>query len=186
MITCFLSYIRTHDNVTKEQVTDEIKRCLLDCYPECNTELLIVKDFEEEQAEQLVETKNLFRLITTFTIVSILIALMGIFGLVIFETAHRAQEITIRRIHGASIAGILWMINRKFIKISIVSFMMAAPLSYYIIQRWLESYEYRTPIHWWVFALILIVVVLLIVAVVTIRSYRTASANPTIQIRKNN
>lgn len=179
-------YIRLNDIEQRYQVEDAVKGMMLNVVPDCDVETSVFKTYNEEVAMLYAKEDNLTQLIGLFTVISIAISLIGIFGLVLFDTSHRTQEITVRRIHGATIGGILWMINRSYLRLTLIAFVVAAPLSYQIITGWLEQYEYRTPIHLWIFGVILILVALLVVAVVTIRSYRTASANPTIQIRKNN
>ncbi len=103
---------------------------------------------------------------------------MGVFGLVIFETQYRRKEIGIRRVHGSSVRDILVMFCTKFVRIVLICFVLAVPVSVFVMSRWLSGFAYRTPLHWWVFALALLVVLLITVVTVTVRSWRTASANP--------
>ena len=103
---------------------------------------------------------------------------MGVFGLVLFETQYRRKEIGIRRVHGSSIHAILVMFNTQFVRIVLVCFVLAVPVSSFIMNRWLSGFAYRMPLYWWVFLLALLVVLLITVATVTVRSWRTAAANP--------
>lgn len=70
------------------------------------------------------------------------------------------------------------MFNRSFVRLVIVCFVVAAPLAWYGVTKWLETFAYRTPIHWWVFALSLFIVLLITLITVTIQSWRAATANP--------
>ncbi|HBH21568.1 MAG TPA: cell division protein FtsX, partial [Rikenellaceae bacterium] len=88
------------------------------------------------------------------------------------------KEIGIRRVNGATVGDILKMFNMKFVRIVLCCFVVAAPLSWAIVRRYLEGFAYRTPIYWWVFAAALAVVLLVTVAVVTCRSMTAAMENP--------
>ena len=103
---------------------------------------------------------------------------MGVFGIVLFETQHRRREVAVRKVMGATTAEILRLFNRHYIRLVIVSFAIAAPLSLWIVKRWLASFAYRVPIHWWVFAAALVAVLLVTIGTVTFCSWRTANENP--------
>ena len=113
-----------------------------------------------------------------FTLLSVVIALMGVFGIVLFETQHRRREVAVRKVMGATTGEILRLFNRHYIRLVVVSFVIAAPLSLWIVHRWLASFAYRTPIHWWVFAAAFAAVLLVTIGTVTFCSWRTADENP--------
>lgn len=117
-------------------------------------------------------------LITIFSLLAVVISLVGVFGLVVFETQYRRKEIGVRKVLGATVTEILAMFNRSFVRLVIVCFVVAAPLAWYGVTKWLETFAYRTPIHWWVFALSLFIVLLITLITVTIQSWRAATANP--------
>ena len=113
--------------------------------------------------------------------------LLGIFGLVnvaIVTVRQRIREIGIRRVHGASVKGILSLFNRKYIYIVAICSAVAIPLSYYIIDGWMQQYVYRTPMSWWVYALAVGIILLITIITVTIRSWSAANENPTQSIMK--
>ena len=87
-------------------------------------------------------------LISFFTILSVLISLMGVFGLVMFETQYRKKEIGLRRVNGASIIQILNMFNYKYLKILLICFIISIPISYIFITNWLKSFAFHIPIYW--------------------------------------
>ena len=122
-------------------------------------------------------------LINLFTLLAIVISLMGVFGLVMFDTERRKKEIGVRRVNGATIEEILGMFNMKFIKIIFVSFIIAVPVSWWIIRVYLESYAYKTPIYIWVFFVALLAVLIITTGVVTLRAYKTVTANPVEALR---
>ena len=122
--------------------------------------------------------ENLRSLIMVFSILAIIISLVGVFGLVVFDTQYRRKEIGVRKVHGATNGEILEMLNRSYIYIVLICFALAAPAGYYSIRKWLESFAYKTPMYWWVFLVALLVVLIITVVTVTFQSWRAANANP--------
>lgn len=117
-------------------------------------------------------------LVTIFSLLAVVISLVGVFGLVLFETQYRRKEIGVRKVMGATVTEILKMFNRKFVRIVVVCFVVATPLAWYGVREWLASFAYRTPIYWWIFALSLLIVMLITLTTVTVQSLRAATANP--------
>ena len=122
--------------------------------------------------------KSLSELISLFTLIAIIISLMGVFGLVMFETQYRRREIALRRVNGATVQEILAMFCSRFVKIVLVCFAVAAPISWVIVDRYLETFAHRCPMYWWVFALALVLVLAVTIGVVVIRSWKAATADP--------
>ena len=122
-------------------------------------------------------------LITIFSLLAVVISLVGVFGLVVFETQYRRKEIGVRKVLGATVAEILGMFNKSFVRLVLVCFVVAAPLAWYGVTKWLESFAYRTPVYWWVFALSLSVVLLITLITVTVQSWRAATANPVVALK---
>ncbi len=123
------------------------------------------------------------QLITLFSVLAIVISLVGVFGLVLFETQYRRKEIGIRRVNGATVQEILAMFNRKFLLIVAIGFCVAAPLSWYATNEWLTGFLRRVPLHWWVFAAALLIVGVITVVTVTVRSWHAATENPVRSIK---
>lgn len=117
-------------------------------------------------------------LITLFSILTIILSLVGVFGLVIFETQFRRKEIGLRKINGASITSILMMFNRKFMILVLICSAIAVPIAILGVNKWLEEFAYRTPIEVWVFVVALLVVTLITTITVTLQSWRAATENP--------
>ena len=117
-------------------------------------------------------------LVTIFSLLAVVISLVGVFGLVLFETQYRRKEIGVRKVMGATVTEILNMFNRKFVWIVMVCFVIAAPFAWYGMHEWLTAFAYRTPIHGWVFVLSLAIVMLLTLITVSVQSLRAATANP--------
>ncbi len=129
------------------------------------------------------EMKQL-KLLVLISIISLLIPLIGVFGLVLFETRAKRKEIGIRKVFGATTRGILVMFNGQYLRTLVVCFIVAAPLAYELYMRWVESFAYRTPMHWWLFGVAFLIVSLVVCLTVTIQSWRAARERPVETIMK--
>jgi putative ABC transport system permease protein len=111
-------------------------------------------------------------------VIAIFISIVGVFGLVVFDSESRRKEIGIRKVLGASTIGIIVMFNKAYFKILVICFVMAAPLAWYAVNRWLENFAYKTPMYWWVYLLAFVAVGVITAATVTFQNWRVASDNP--------
>lgn len=127
--------------------------------------------------------KRMGLLITVFSLLAIIISMAGIFGLVLFESQYRTKEIGIRRVNGATVSDILGMLNKGFVGTVAICFVIAAPAAWFGVERWMQSFAYRIPLYWWVFALSLSIVMLITLVTVTVQSWRAATANPVIALK---
>lgn len=118
------------------------------------------------------------RQITLFCLLSVFISLVGIFGLILFETEFRRKEIGLRKVYGATTGEILGMINMPYIRLVLICFALGAPIGYFVSRNWIDNFAYRTTIGPWIFVSTAAIVLLLTVATITVRSYRTAAENP--------
>ena len=121
--------------------------------------------------------------ITSFSLIAILIALIGIYGLSTFLSQSRVKEISIRKINGAKIWQILLLLNLDIIKSLIVAFIIAYPLSWYAMSKWLENFAYKTEISLWIFIISGLIVSLIAITTVSIQSWRVATKNPADTVR---
>jgi putative ABC transport system permease protein len=117
------------------------------------------------------------------TILAILIACLGLFGLASFMAEQKTKEIGIRKVLGSSISAITVMFSKEFIKWVIAANVIAWPLAYYLMNKWLEDYAYKTPIGWWIFALAGILSISIAIITVSYQSIKAASANPIKSLR---
>ena len=173
-----LLYLRYRPEANVEGVADYLRRCIAETDPHLTPGEIQIRTFEEELGEQYAKERRLATVVGLFTLLSVVIALMGVFGIVLFETQHRRREVAVRKVMGATTAEILRLFNRHYIQLVVVSFVIAAPLSLWIVRRWIASFAYRTPIHWWVFAAAFVAVLLVTIGTVTFCSWRTAGENP--------
>jgi len=121
---------------------------------------------------------NLAKLISIFGLVIILIAIMGVYGLIVFNARYKSKEIALRKVNGASVKEIMLMLNRSILIQLVIAFVVGVPLSYYIVYRWLQQFAYKTPIYWWIFLLAGLLVFVITVITVSWQSRKAATANP--------
>ena len=124
------------------------------------------------------------KLLVLVSIISLLIPLIGVFGLVLFETQARRKEVGIRKVFGATTKRILVMFNWEYLRILVVCFVIAAPVAYSLYERWIETFAYRTPMHWWLFGVAFLLVAAVICLTVTVQSWRAAKERPVDTIMK--
>lgn len=129
-------------------------------------------------------TKKATVTIGLFALLAVVIALMGVFGIVMFETQHRRSEIAIRKVYGAERGQLVGMLNNSYVKMVLVCFAIAAPVAWWIVQRWLEQFANRIQIPWWAFAASLVAVLAVTVGLVTLRSWKAAGENPAQVVKK--
>ena len=114
---------------------------------------------------------------------SILLSLTGLLGLVLFTARDRTKEIGIRKVNGASVLEIVKMLNREFLKWVAVAFVIAIPIAYYAMDKWLENFAYKTRLSWWIFALAGIIVLTVALITVSWHTFRVARRNPVEALR---
>jgi putative ABC transport system permease protein len=117
------------------------------------------------------------------TILSIGIASMGMYGLVLFQLDKRRQEIGIRKVNGAGQADILIMLNTDFVKWVVIAFIVATPIAWYVMSRWLQNFAYQTELSWWIFALAGLMALVIALLTVSWQSWRAARRNPVEALR---
>ena len=179
-----IAYIRTVAGADIAKVKDFIVDTVMELEPNIDPEKINVKFFDNELEMVYQREDKLSTLVTLFSFLSIVISIIGVFGLVLFETQYRRREIGIRRVHGASVGEILSLFNRKYLYIVAICSAVAIPVSYYIIDQWMQQYVYRTPMSWWVYALAVGVILLITIVTVTLRSFKAATENPTESIMR--
>ena len=173
-----LLYLRYRPEADVEGVADYLRQCIAETDPHLTPGEIQIRTFEEELGQEYAKERRLATVVGLFTLLSVVIALMGVFGIVLFETQHRRREVAIRKVMGATTAEVLRLFNRRYVVLVVVCFILAAPVGFWIVDRWLASFAYRTPIHWWVFAAAFAAVLLVTIGTVTFCSWRTADENP--------
>ena len=108
---------------------------------------------------------------------------MGIFAMSIFYNQQRTKEIGIRKVNGANVWEIIKMLNKDFIKWVIIAFIIASPIAYYAMNKWLQNYAYRIEISWWIFAIAGILALIIALITVSWQTFRAARRNPVEALR---
>ena len=180
-----LAYIRLSNTADLKQTSEFITSCMTTLNPNMEVDKIKITPFDEN-IESLYDSEiNITKIISLFSVVAIIISLMGVFGIVVFENQHRRKEIALRKIHGSTVALILSMFNRKFIIILSISAAIAVPLTGFVVSKWLSGFAYRTPMYWWVFVAGVLIVALITCITVTLQTLHTANENPVKAIGTN-
>lgn len=171
-------YVRMTPGADIVAVTAHIRRCIAEVDPRTEPGDIVVRVFDEELGLEYDNERKLTAIVGLFALLAVVIALMGVFGLVLFETQHRRREIAVRRVMGASRGEILAMFNRRYVMLVAVCFVLAVPVSIWAVRHWLAGFAYAVPLYWWVFALALAGVLAVTALTVTVRSWRAVNENP--------
>jgi putative ABC transport system permease protein len=123
------------------------------------------------------------RIVLTFTVITILIACLGLFGLAAFSAEQRTREIGIRKVLGASVTNITRLLSKDFLKLVIIALVIALPLAWFIMNKWLQNFAYKTDITWWMFAAAGVLAIFIALATVSFQSIKAALANPVKSLR---
>jgi putative ABC transport system permease protein len=129
------------------------------------------------------QDKQFSKIIISFVIVAIIIACLGLFGLVSFVTIRRTKEIGIRKVNGAKISEVMVMLNTDFVKWVAIAFVIATPIAWFAMYKWLENFAYKTEISWWIFALAGILALGIALLTVSWQSWKAATRNPVEALR---
>lgn len=171
-------YVRMTPGADIAAVTAHIRRCIAEVDLRTEPGDIVVRVFDEELGLEYDNERKLTAIVGLFALLAVVIALMGVFGLVLFETQHRRREIAVRRVMGASRGEILAMFNRRYVMLVAVCFVLAVPVSIWAVRHWLAGFAYAVPLYWWVFALALAGVLAVTALTVTVRSWRAVNENP--------
>lgn len=133
---------------------------------------------DDSYARKFKNEERIGKLASFFAILAIFISCLGLFGLSAYIAERRKKEIGIRKVLGASILRLCQMLSKDFIKLVLISFILATPISYYLMNNWLEDFSYRTGLSWWVFALVGLLSMVIALTTVVFQALRAALMNP--------
>ena len=159
-------------------MADYLRQCIAEADPHLTPGEIQIRTFEEELGFEYTKERRLATVVGLFTVLAVVIALMGVFGIVLFETQYRRREVAVRKVLGATTPEVLRLFNRRYLWMVVVCFVIAAPLSLWIVHHWMASFAYRAPFTVWIPLAALAAVLLVTVATVTFCSWRTANENP--------
>lgn len=138
---------------------------------------------DQEYSLKFAEEERIGKLATVFTSLAIFISCLGLFGMASFVAEQRTKEIGIRKVLGASAINLWGMLSKEFVTLVIISCAIAVPVAYYLSYKWLQNYEYRTVISWWIFVVTGIGAFLITLFTVSYQAIRAAIANPVRSLR---
>jgi putative ABC transport system permease protein len=141
------------------------------------------KFVDENYARKFGDEERVGKLASFFAILAVLISCLGIFGLASFVAEQRTKEIGVRKVLGASVFNLWRMLSKDFVVLVIISFLIAMPMSFYFMNSWLQKYEYRTGIAWWIFAVSGLGALAITLGTVSYQSIKAAMANPVNSLR---
>ena len=122
-------------------------------------------------------------MIGLFSLLSIVIALLGLFGLSTFAIQRCTKEIGLRKVNGARSLQVVAMLNKDFVTYVAIAFVIACPIAYYAMNKWLENFAYKTELNWWIFALAGLLALGIALLTVSWQSWRAATRNPVEALR---
>jgi putative ABC transport system permease protein len=133
---------------------------------------------DERFANMYADVQRMGHIFTSFAILAIIIACLGLFALASFMAEQRSKEIGIRKVLGASVQSITKLLSLDFVKLVFIAIVIASPIAWWAMNKWLEDFTYRAPIGWWIFALAGIVAIVIALVTVSFQSIKAAIANP--------
>ena len=158
----------------------EIEKTWSDMHPD----QIYEHQFLDEHIAAFYETEDLMlNLIQVFSLIAIFIGCLGLYGLVSFMAAQKTKEIGIRKVLGGTVAHILWIFGRELFILLLVAFLIAAPVAWWVMNNWLQDFEFRIPVSPWIFILSILISIIVAAGTVGYRSIRAATVNPIKSLR---
>ncbi len=140
--------------------------------------------FYDDQFQALYnKEEKLAKSVTLFSLIAVILTCMGILGQIFIESLKKTKEIGIRKVNGAKITEVLAMLNKDFVKWVAIAFVIACPIAYYAMNKWLENFAYKTTLSWWIFALAGVLALGIALLTVSWQSWRAATRNPVEALR---
>jgi ABC-type antimicrobial peptide transport system permease subunit len=140
--------------------------------------------FVDDQFNQMFISEMLMsKLARVFAALAIIISCLGLFGLAAYTAERRTKEIGIRKVLGASVSGIAGLLSKDFLQLVALACLIAFPLAWWAMTNWLQNYEYRVNIHWWVFAIAGMLSVMIALLTVSFQAIKAAISNPVRSLR---
>jgi len=140
--------------------------------------------FIDDHFNALYNNDLLFgKIFALFAGFAIFIACLGLLGLSLFTTAQRTKEIGVRKVLGASVPNIVFLLSKDFIKLIIISFLIASPVAWMVMHNWLEGFAYRIPISWWIFPCAGLLAFFIAIGTVSFQTFKAAGMNPVTSLR---
>jgi putative ABC transport system permease protein len=183
----FLNNPRRADNFTIKLSADNLQGTLAQLqtkWRQFSTERPFEYTFLDETFSKLYQSESRFRKVfISLVILGIIIACLGLLGLATFATQQRVKEIGIRKVLGASAAGVAALLSKDFLKLVFIALVLAIPIAWYAMNKWLEDFVYRINIQWWVFLVAAFIAMLIALLTISSQAIKAAIANPVKSLR---
>jgi predicted permease len=171
--------VRTEPGKTKEALASLEKIC-----NNLNPKFPFTYRFSDEEYQKLYKSEQVVsQLARYFAFLAIFISCLGLLGLVIFTAEQRTREIGIRKVLGATVPNVVGLLSKDFLKLVFIANLISWPLGWWAMNTWLQNFEYRTAINWWVFVLAGLMAVLIALLTISFQAIKAAIANPVKSLR---
>jgi len=167
--------IKINPNLSANDALDKIKLIQKKVVPSAPFQF---KFTSEEYGQKFKAEQRIGKLATLFTVLAIFISCLGLFGLASFVAEQRTKEIGVRKVMGASVFNLWQLLSKDFVYLVLISCLIAVPIAYYYLSGWLEKYEYRTNISWWIFAISAFGALIITLLTVSYQAIKAALMNP--------
>lgn len=140
--------------------------------------------FFDDQLEKMYDSETkISGLFNSFAFIAIFISCIGLFGLSLFVIERRKKEIGVRKVNGAKIGEVMVLLNKDFVRWVVIAFVLAIPIAYFVMSKWLEGFAYKTSLSWWIFALAGFMALTISILTVSWQSWKAATGNPVEALR---
>jgi ABC-type antimicrobial peptide transport system permease subunit len=173
-----------HIKFNSELNTDDALAASEIIFKKFNPEYTFEYEFvDQAYAKKFNSEKQTGTLVNLFTLMTIFISCLGLFGLASYMAENRIKEIGIRKVLGASVQSITTLLSKDFLRLVLISIVLAVPVSWYFMSKWLEDFAYRITISWWTFALAGILALAIALVTVSYQAIKAAIVNPVKSLR---
>jgi ABC-type antimicrobial peptide transport system permease subunit len=171
--------IRTQPGKTKEALAS-----LQSIWKQLNPDFAFNYTFSDDEYQKLYQNEQVTgKLSDAFSFLAIFISGLGLLGLAMFTSEQRVKEIGIRKVLGASARSVFGMLSKEFLTLVMIALFIAIPVGWYVMTKWLENYQFHTPIQWWMFGLSGILIILIALATISFQTMKAALVNPVKSLR---
>ncbi len=171
--------VRTEAGKTKQALASLEQIC-----KELNPNVPFTYQFSDQEYEKLYKSEQVVsQLANYFAFLAIFISCLGLFGLAAFTAEQRTKEIGVRKVLGASVASVVTLLSKDFLKLVLIAIVIASPVAWYAMHTWLQNFAYQIDLSWWIFALAGVVAVAIALLTVSFQSIKAALMNPVTSLR---
>jgi len=172
--------IRTNPLLSSSEAISRIEKVFQTVYPAVPFDFKFV---DQEYALKFSSEERMGKLANLFSVLAIFISCLGLFGMASFVAEQRKKEIGVRKVLGASVADVWKMLSAEFVLLVGISCLVGIPIANYFLSQWLQKYEYRTEVSWWIFAVTIAAAILITLLTVSFQTIKAALANPVKSLR---